>query len=390
MKKKLLFLFTCVLAVNLYAQLTEAQVLSYKRNFARANLNTKYQLVQDASKNTCPELASFFLDSLNYVDAAYDVLGADSTLIQMGNISVNALSQLKYTDALLPIRLLYIKIKDDRFKQACVRAFQSFEVKDEKLITELNSDFEKSFYSYLSGQIYSQSLLIAYAECLGVIGNEESFNLVFKSLTQADDETFKKACTQALSKISVNIFDQLVTIIKKKDIYYTWTAFDIAQKSAGLTENQLATITELCLEVALDSMAIQPQLSSDLIDKTLQLLTAKKWQQATDLVVSYFYRAQADFRAGKTSAVTLVQVIDCLAVSSSKEAANALVVFLGLLNSDTEKGLAYSEPVVLATINALGELGDNNAFDYLVYVDYLNYSENIKKAARDSIARLQW
>jgi len=79
-----------------------------------------------------------------------------------------------------------------------------------------------------------------------------------------------------------------------------------------------------------------------------------------------------------------------MAVLGSKECANALVVFLGLLNSDTEKGRPYSEQVVLATINAVGELGDNNAFDYLVYVDYLKYSENIKKAARDSIARLKW
>ena len=45
---------------------------------------------------------------------------------------------------------------------------------------------------------------------------------------------------------------------------------------------------------------------------------------------------------------------------------------------------------MLALIQALGDLGDKTAFDYLLYVGYLEYPESVKKASRDALARLQW
>jgi hypothetical protein len=72
------------------------------------------------------------------------------------------------------------------------------------------------------------------------------------------------------------------------------------------------------------------------------------------------------------------------------EAAQALALQLGYLNSRTEMSGEYDEAIVLALINALGELKDKSAFDYLLYVGYLNYPDKILAAAREALNRLRW
>lgn len=389
--KKLLFVcaFLC-LGFGLFGQNSESQVLSYRRNFARANLNTKYELVKEASKNANKESASFFLSALTFVDSVYELLENDNTLMQIGIISVETLARLKESEAILPIRLLFIRVRDVAFEEACVRAFKAFDLSDEKLIADLNLKFEELFYKSVSGQVYSKPLLLAYIDSLGAIGNKQTFSLLFNALIKSSDENITNSCKRALPKIPVNFFDELVNIIEKKELYSTSVAFEIALESTNISEIELAEITDKSMSVAIDSLNTQKSLSKKVLDKALKLLTEKRWQTATDLVVSYFYKVQASYRAGFASAGDFATVIDCMAVLGSKECANALVVFLGLLNSDTERGKAYNEEIVFATVKALGELGDSNAFDYLVYVDYLNYPEKIKKLARESIAKLRW
>lgn len=387
------FLFACAFicsGLGLFGQNYEIQALSYRRNFARANLNTKYELVKDASKIATKEGASFFLSALTFVDSVYELLEDDNTLMQIGIVSVETLARLKVDEAVLPIRLLFIRVKDVAFEEACVRAFKAFDLSDEDLVKDLNLKFEKLFYKSVSGQAYSKQLLFAYIDSLGALGNKQTFSLLFDALIKSSDDEIKNNCKTALSKIPVNFFDELVKIIERKELYSTSVAFETALENSSVSENELAEITDMSMSVALDSLNTQKVLSKRILDKALKLLTEKRWQGATDLVVSYFYKVQASYRAGIASDSDLVAVIDCMAVLSSKECANALVIFLGLLNSDAERGKPYSENLVFATIKALGELGDSNAFDYLVYVDYLNYPERIKKLARESIAKLRW
>ena len=73
---------------------------------------------------------------------------------------------------------------------------------------------------------------------------------------------------------------------------------------------------------------------------------------------------------------------------ATHEAAVRLALYLDILNSDVENGKKVEDNIVLAVIRSLGELGDNVAFDYLLYAGYLDYSDSIKKAARESLNRL--
>ena len=74
----------------------------------------------------------------------------------------------------------------------------------------------------------------------------------------------------------------------------------------------------------------------------------------------------------------------------STEAAQALALYLQLINAQTEQGSPYDEDILLASIIALGELGDKAAFDYLLQIGYLQYTEAVKRAAKDALLKLRW
>jgi hypothetical protein len=74
----------------------------------------------------------------------------------------------------------------------------------------------------------------------------------------------------------------------------------------------------------------------------------------------------------------------------SHEAAVRLTQYLMLLNSLTESVQEYDGRIVLAVITNLGKLGDNVAFDDLMYAQYLSYSPEVKRAIRQALENLKW
>jgi hypothetical protein len=130
----------------------------------------------------------------------------------------------------------------------------------------------------------------------------------------------------------------------------------------------------------------------------VRTLTDLRWAGADATVLQYFYRVQGDYQENKTSRGRdhLLEVIACLSVMNSSDAAQALSLELGYLNSQFERAQEdaapgeYDEALVLAVIKALGELRGKAAFDNLHYVAYLNYPETIKAAAREALNNLRW
>lgn len=199
--------------LSLFSQNTEAEVLNFRKNFARANLDTKYELIKLASQNADKTSSVFFLSALQYVDTVYPLLGNDATLMQLASISVESLARIKEEKALLPIRLLFIRVKDDGFQETCVKAFESYAVRDDNLLHDLNCAYQELFDK---NDARHNSLVLSYISCLGKIGNEESFSLLFTSILQTKDDVIQKAAKTALSKINVNFFNEIMNIFEKK------------------------------------------------------------------------------------------------------------------------------------------------------------------------------
>ena len=104
----------------------------------------------------------------------------------------------------------------------------------------------------------------------------------------------------------------------------------------------------------------------------------------------YFNVAKTEYQEGKMQEAQFINVIECITKLSSTDTSKTLSGYLAEMNKQAENNNFPAQNVVLTVIKSLGALGDKSAFDNLLYVTYLNYPEEVKGAARDSLAKLKW
>jgi hypothetical protein len=124
--------------------------------------------------------------------------------------------------------------------------------------------------------------------------------------------------------------------------------------------------------------------------EAVEVLTRLKWTRASPLAARHFYQIQADFNSGSVPRERLLEAIACMGAMGDSDSAQVLALQLGYANSRAESGSEYDEAVILALVRALGDIGDKSAFDYLLYISYLSYPEQIQIAAREALNRLKW
>ena len=123
--------------------------------------------------------------------------------------------------------------------------------------------------------------------------------------------------------------------------------------------------------------------------KPSRQLTSLNWAGVTDNLVKHFDSTVFELEQGLCRKVNLIEAIDALGNSGTHDAAVRLTLYLEVLNSYTENGQIVDEQLILSVIRNLGELGDNTAFDYLLYTGYLNYSGTVQRAAREALKNLK-
>ncbi len=381
-------------SVSLFGQADDPVVLSYRRNFVRANMSTKLDLLNDASRITSVNLAPLYIDALNFASGYLPILGNDAQLIEIATTASVKVAQYNDATALPAVQTVFLVFSDTRVRNAALQAIGTLAAG-----TNADIDYLINWFSLelsASGRKTPAEIktLVSCAQTLGSIANPNSFSILFSAAISEIDLSVNEAAAEALNRISENYSEKMLAIIESSAIKNKYTAFEISMKNTSLNANSRGRIAEAAFINATEGLSTgvseDPELSRKLIQGAMQELTALKWSQVSPKVVKYFYQTQGDYKAGRVPLDSLIPVVNCLGAMGTTEAAGALSIFLGLLNSETEEKKTYSEPLLLAVISALGDLGDKTAFDYLLYVGYLDYPETVKKASRDALARLQW
>jgi HEAT repeat protein len=122
----------------------------------------------------------------------------------------------------------------------------------------------------------------------------------------------------------------------------------------------------------------------------INALTSLRWTRANSMAIMNYYRVLADYQDSIVSKARLIEAVECLGAVGNSEAALVLGLQLGLINARTARTGIFDDEITLAIVQALGRIGDNAAFDHLLFTSNLSYSEIIKSAATDAINRLKW
>lgn len=393
MKRFLIFVFVLYINFLVFSQ-EDSVVLSYRRNFIRASLITKIELVQDAGKIRDRDMSPLYGEALNFILDNSPVLGDDSNLEKLalsvsGFLGVNASSP-----ELLELSWkLFENYSSSEIKTNVLKAIPSLVTEENKAfaVDNINNYLLLQIERQSQGMVFDKAVASQAVSALGLLSSISSFDVLYKGVMAFSDNELVILCFDALANLEGAVKNNISKMLAIGSFSDKLKVFRMAVSSVYVDDVTRGELAEEALAAVLDTgKENEDQAGMELRYEAVSVITDVKWVKASPLAIKHFYLAQDDYRRGNATISMFVDSIKCLGVMGTAEAAQSLSIYLGLLNSEMEQTRNYNEQVLLAIIKSLGELGDKSAFDYLLYVSYLDYPESIKLASRDALERLKW
>lgn len=236
------------------------------------------------------------------------------------------------------------------------------------------------------------SILHTVISAVGEIGNNISFTILYNSLYDRRFANYTGELENSIIKLIPNSRNEVLQIVRSKDISKINKILALIQKNSQISQNFLSEVAENVLNetiLMIDNSSDKNELVNLQI-YALQILNDNKWTRASKTVLSFFELAKKEFKDKLMKEEHFVQVISSLMNIAPIDSVSPLIKYLGELNSQVENNIEVSQNVALSVINTLGAIGDKSAFDTLLSVTYLDYSESVLSAARKALAGLRW
>ena len=231
------------------------------------------------------------------------------------------------------------------------------------------------------------------AEALGTIGDGAAFTILYNCYLTDQWQSEHAVLSASLEKLADKSLPELMEIISKDGTENLSTLFNLIENSASLSASFKSEVAEHILSELLYSSETAGRITDDLLKlevDCVHVISKNNWTRASALVLKYFSQVKEFYKNNRVSEQHFLDAVSATAMLASSDAAKALALYLGELNTQMEQGTAPSKTVVLAVINALGTLGNKTAFDYLLYATYLEYSDEVVTAARNALTKLKW
>jgi hypothetical protein len=257
------------------------------------------------------------------------------------------------------------------------------------VINNLNNYLMEMNLLFRSGRAVDYMVVSACIAAIMELGDSSSFPALFSAICVGYPEVITFEALGALEVIPGNLLQFLLNVIANNSPDEKFIAFRTGINSDRLNVSERGQLAEFALEQALNTEEENFDINSMRYAAVLAL-TPIRWARASPLALRHYYRVQMDFLQNAVQKERLLEAIACLGAVGNSHAAVVLALQLGLINARVENSGVYDKEVTLAMVNALGLIGDNGAFDHLLYVTNLPYSDEIVTAAFEAIDRLRW
>lgn len=377
---------------------------SFQRNFTRALLPNKAGILRDAAAHS---LAPEFIDrlyeyALDFALQNAELLQKDPDMINLVGVSILGIRKSGYqlnTETLLKVFSSY---PDFQTRLNVLDAMVVLGKGDPGVLEALATFLADQNNLYRSGKDVDYLILSVGLSTLSRLappGDKTYFPLLLSIITTDYPNNITVEAEKAVRTIGGDYYQFLIDIMRKSPVReklaafragtdtgkYSWAKqFSTAQRG-GFAETALDVSIYLHPYTAEDRAAL-----SALQSEAITILGELKWIRAEPLAIRYFYRMQTEYQNGQVPGERFLEAIICLGAMGTVEAAQVLALQLGYFNSQMERTGNFDEPLVLALVNTLGNIGAKSAFDYLNYISYLPYPQSIRAAANVALGQLRW
>jgi HEAT repeat protein len=384
MKKN--FLFFCFVFSPLCTQAQDAAFDSYMRNFARSDIAAKIKILKEtANAEFAGALCDFALRfCLDYADA----LNSDADMLALTSLAVKGVGDAREKNAADTLLKLYAVYPNSDVRVEILRALAETAWENKEVIAGVNRILEEQNKAFAAGAALDYLALKTGVEVLGVLASESSYPALFTAYTLPYPEEIIRTVKASLERIGdFEVF--LLYVVKNNPPAEKMKALKLGMDEEKLSFSIRNEIVQAALEAGFEA---NDAASSELRYEAVRQLTNLRWSGAVKAVIRHFYQTQTDFVNGKAEKARLIEAILCLGAMENSEAAQVLSIQLGLFNIQVEqKGSnGFDVDIMIAVVNALGDIGDKVAFDHLLYMNFLPYPPEVLISAKKALARLKW
>lgn len=358
-------------------------------NFITGSLYDKVDIIKSVSSDEVPQF--FFEQSLEFALQNKDLIEnhpAYYPLILSSIKKLNFNSSETTDDLLLKI---YNDFSDYNLRLAILNAFSIIKIDNPNVSILVNDVVTQEFEKKDSSSV---DFFVAGLKALENIKDINSFDLVFSCYKENISEEITKASCDTLYSLSPMYNDKILNIVINNDLEDKALAFKIVTTNSKKDKNFSAEIASKLLFETINNIGEVSELSQDQIGLQLaafKILEESKWTKETSLVLDFFDLAQKEYYELMISEDEFTSIIYALKEFPTTETCRALTDFLASQYSETLTTGSYNNDVMLAVISTLGELGDKDAFDTLLYViSCPDYSDEIITASRTALEKLKW
>src|SRR5208282_5581352 len=158
------------IASALQAQDAESIVLAYRRNFARASLVTKLELLKEAATRTDAAMGPLYDMALRFAVDNSALLGPDPQLKDLAVLAATETGKAAYDKAIDDLWALFQGYKDEDVRAAAVTALGATGVGESRVAENLDSFLASQNSLFRSGAQPEYPALAACIDALGQLG----------------------------------------------------------------------------------------------------------------------------------------------------------------------------------------------------------------------------
>jgi hypothetical protein len=377
----------------LYAQ--ESILAAYERNFIRADLPTKVEILRDAATDDRAEefIGRLYDSVLRFSLQNADILRDDPDFIALTVLAARGAGTAGYKPSINTLWNVFTSFLDASIRVEVLQALS--------VLGRGNSGLVENLILFAAGQndLFHTGINPDYATlsaciaALGALKDSSAVPVLFTIMRTNHPHPIPAEAEAAIEELPWDNGQYLVEVIRRNDYPDKLAAFNAGINNKIYNDAERGMVAEAVLEVGLDFFPGNgegEEILEELRYEAIRYIRDLKWNRAAPLVIRHFYRVRQDYEAGTVDKERFLEAISCLGAMGTPEAARVLSLQLGYFNLRMEQEGEYDDQIILEAINALGELGDNTAFEHLITISYLSYPEHIQNAAREAIVRLKW
>jgi hypothetical protein len=365
--------------------------------FIKGNIADKTTAVKDASDNEISDLSvqaiDFALDSVQKLGTDDRDLSALAVagILALPQTSIATKNEQKNAEIYTRLLDLFKTFTDTTIRVAVIDKLKQFN----KTVSFPGAALLLESYLQNSAQSEEKASDVQKAaiNALGEIGSGSSILILYNCYIKKTWPQYTLDLENSIENLADKSLPELIKIISSGDVVQITILFNLLEESDKISNSFKAEIAENVLSEALyiadNTDSIQPDLIS-LEFNAVRVISKNNWTRASAIVINFFVQAKKAYYLSVITENQFIEAINTTAALSSADAAQTLSDYLGELNTRAQKGEVPSEPVILAVIKSLGTLGSKAAFDYLLYVTYQNYPDDVIAAARDALTKLKW